>query len=117
MALKISLGLFFARIMVTRTNRYINYATITYSTVICVYYTFFNIFQCGGSFGVQYAIKSAQEECVSFRGKITAALVHGVSMAMTDFVFVGVALNMLRTSIMPTKQKVTVGGILVLAIM
>jgi hypothetical protein len=116
MALKISIGLYFARLVVTPTDRYLNYAVITYSTLNGVFYAFFNIFLCGGSFGLRYAQKMADGQCVSSNGRIGAALVYGVSMAITDVTFVAVALNKPRTSMMTVKQKVTIGGVLVLAI-
>lgn len=68
LVLKISLALFFLRIMVKRWQQKVVYVAITFSTLMSIGYFFFACFQCGVSFAIPTYYVSHKLTLSSIRG-------------------------------------------------
>jgi hypothetical protein len=115
MTLKISLAVFFLRIIVRRWQRLAIYTTISISTGFSIAYFFFTIFQCGYfTSPVQFFVKKLSGECVSRASIIGMNFTHAGVMTLTDWPFVILPLSLLRRSLLKRKEKFVVGFLLML---
>jgi hypothetical protein len=118
--LKLSLGMFFLRLLVDKWQRRIVYAVMVTSTVIGFGYWWYAVFQCGLPNGGEEAFweKRLAGKCASSKALVDGTgYVHGGVMVITDITLTILPVSMLRRSLMPWREKLVVGGILTLACM
>ena len=134
MAVKISLGIFFARIVIAQWHIMLIYVTIGISVFSSVSAFFYCIFRCGGNVD-KYAIQQLKRQCTSRgldrfmayqSGKglpcwtanrktlLTGRMIATFS-TLTDLVFVVLPIMVLWNSNMDRRSKFSVGFILCLA--
>lgn len=116
MTLKISLAIFFLRIMVRPWQRRTIYLAVGFATLFNIGYFFFAIFQCGYPSSALVVInKRIANKCVTRSQILGLSYTHGAITSLTDIVFAFLPIAMLRSLKMNRREKVTVGLILLLA--
>jgi hypothetical protein len=110
MFLKISLGLFFLRVVLKKWQRKVVYATVFLSTIINIYHTIFIIFSCGDP--RYYLEHMVQMKCVRKSVELGLAYEQAAVTTITDFVFALLPLPLLWNASMDRRSKISVGCIL-----
>lgn len=111
--LKLSLAVFFLRVVTERWQRYVIYTSVTLYTTAGMAWFFIVLFQCGNP--VHTVENAALGKCLSFE-HITGPLnyAHGALNAITDWSFAIVPIFVVRSSQMSPKARASVIGILAL---
>jgi hypothetical protein len=119
MVLKISLGLFFLRILVKRWQRRMIYTAMTISTVFSFVMFWFIIFQCGyyTSIFEFIARRVSNTHCASPTATLAMVYTHAGMTTSTDWFFLVVPVFILKGINMKNKEKITVGLLLMFASM
>ncbi|KAE9990961.1 hypothetical protein EG327_000674 [Venturia inaequalis] len=110
MFLKISLGLFFLRVVSKKWQRKVVYATMFLSTIINIYHTVFVVFSCGSP--QHYLERMIQMKCVRKSVELGLAYEQAAVTTITDFVFALLPLPLLWNLSMDRRSKTLVGCIL-----
>lgn len=111
--LKISLGLFFLRIMFQKSYRYIIFVVMFLSTLVGVMYFFFIIFQCGTPVGgTTFWYRFLAHQCVPDTAVLAMGYTHAVTIALTDIIFAVLPVVFLSRAGFGTRKKAVVGSIL-----
>jgi hypothetical protein len=113
--LKLSLGAFFLRIVVSTTQRRIIYTAIVISTIINFYIICMATFACGNP--KWFLAKYVTGKCVSRKVLVFSGFLQASINTLTDLTFATIPFLLLRGSRLPTRVKLYVGGILILATM
>jgi hypothetical protein len=115
--LKISLGIFFLRILVERWQRRVVYLVVGLSCFFGFGYFWYAVFQCGvPNQGNKFWEKKIAKECSSTRAQVLGTgYAHAALTAMTDLSMALLPIPMLRRARITYKEKLVVGGILALA--
>jgi hypothetical protein len=117
-AIKISLAGFFLRIVVERWQRCVIYAAVLVSTTINIATVFFFIFMCGvPKGGLVFFEKYIGGKCVNSTHQLIMYYFQAGSGTLTDLIFWLLPTSTLRKSVLPLRDKLTAGAILVLAAM
>jgi len=111
--LKLSLGTFFLRILMSQRQRYVVYVVMVLSVTINVLDTFWNIFSCGNP--RLYFAHRLSGECASNGWGIAESYIQAVANTGTDITLACMPFFLLRGSTMPMSSKLSVGFILILA--
>ncbi|KEQ93815.1 hypothetical protein AUEXF2481DRAFT_30894 [Aureobasidium subglaciale EXF-2481] len=115
LALKLSLAVFFLRIVLEKWQR----QTIIISTVIFSLYTFgfffVAIFQCGDP--SKYLLHKVQGKCMSWSALGPLNYIHGVMNALTDWVFVSLPILVVRKANMRGRDKWSVVFVLIVGVL
>jgi hypothetical protein len=116
--LKLSLGIFFLRIMVDRIQRRIIYAVVSLSVSFGVFYFFFIIFQCGAPIqGSTFWERFIGRRCVSDMAVLAMGYTHALINALTDATLAILPIGLVRRAKLHPHQKLIVGGILIIGAM
>jgi hypothetical protein len=116
--LKISLAIFFLRIMVAPWQRRVVYITAGIATAFSLAYFFFAIFQCGVPKGPYvFFIRKLSGQCVTPTQILGFSYAHGAITSLTDVIFGFLPIPMLHHTTMNRREKTTVGFILILGAM
>lgn len=110
--LKISLGLFFLRVVQKKWQRQIVYGTMILSTIIQFYHTVFIIFSCGNP--TLYLEHMLSKKCVSKTIELGLAYEQAAVTTATDFVFALLPIPLLWTASLDRRSKLSVGFVLCL---
>jgi hypothetical protein len=114
--LKLSLGYFFLRLLVTPAQRRTVYTVMYFAVCLNIALSIFDIFQCGNPH--DYPLKIQLEKgCASQEVQKATAWIQAVFNAMTDLTFAIVPFWLLNNSMLPKNLKLYVIGILGLATM
>jgi hypothetical protein len=115
--LKLSLGIFFLRILVDKWQRMIVYLVVTLSSAFGIGYFFYAVFQCGipNSGGFTFWEKKIEGRCYSSAQTVGPGDTHAVISTITDITLACLPITMLRKSRLPRREKLVVGGILAFA--
>ncbi|KAI4748158.1 hypothetical protein E4T50_01563 [Aureobasidium sp. EXF-12298] len=115
LALKLSLAVFFLRIVLEKWQRRV----IIFSTIIFSVYTFsfffVAIFQCG--LPNLYLLHKIQGKCVSWSVLGPMNYIHGVMNALTDWIFVSFPILVVRRAHMSGRDKWSVVVVLVIGVL
>jgi hypothetical protein len=110
--LKISLGLFFLRVVQSRWQRKVIYATMIVSTLIQSYHVFFFIFACGNP--KYYPEHMLIGKCVSKRIQVDLAFEQAAVTTTTDFIFALLPIPLLWDTTLDLRSKFSVAFVLLL---
>jgi hypothetical protein len=114
--LKITLAIFFLRIMVSTWQRRIVYAAVGLSTTFNLGYLFFVIFQCGIPAGPSmFFIRRVTGQCTTSAQILGVSYAHAGITTTTDLIFGILPIPMLKHTTMNQREKITVSFILILA--
>ncbi len=114
--LKITIGLFFLRIICIPWHRILINITIIISSIFNFCALIFVIFQCGiPSGGLEYITRRSEGRCITKDAGLGISYVHGVIGTLTDLVYATLPYLLLRGSNMCTREKWTAVFILSLA--
>jgi hypothetical protein len=114
--LKLSLAIFFLRIMVKRWQKWTIYAIAFVTTLMGTGYFFFSLFTCG--FPVEahlYWEKRIARKCASFASILGISYAHAGVNTLTDLLLAILPVTMVKKSKMNTKEKYVVTGIFFIA--
>jgi len=114
MMLKISLGIFFARIIVRRWQLIIVYVTVGVNIFSSAASFFYVLLRCGPNINA-YVYKQLANNCTSRPLDRFFAYQQASTTALTDFVFIVLPFFILWNASMNTRSKLSVGLILSLA--
>jgi hypothetical protein len=111
--LKISLGIFYLRIMVDKTSRRIIYCVVSASGGFGVLYFFFIVFQCGAPIpGPTFWERFISKQCAPNAAVLAMGYTHAIITALTDLTFAILPVKMVWNSKMNVRHKFLVGTIL-----
>lgn len=109
--LKISLAIFYLRIVVARWQKLTIYATVGIATIFGTYYFFAVLFECG--MPADFLYKALHNECSgSKQTRFAINMTAGVINAVTDFILAALPLTLIRKAAVPLPAKVSAGLIL-----
>jgi hypothetical protein len=108
--LKLSLGLFFLRVLLRRWQRNVVYVAMVSSVIINTYHCFFVVFSCGNP--KYYLENTVRKQCVGKRIEIGLAYEQAAVTTITDFVFALLPVPLLWSATMDRRSKLSVGLIL-----
>jgi hypothetical protein len=114
---KISLGLFFLRIMIEPLQRRIIHGALVIFTIWSVGYLFFAIFQCGVPSGSRFWHNKLTGRCGSDKLGLGMGYVHAILTAGTDLTFVALPIPMVSRIKMQSREKWIVVSVFGVAIM
>lgn len=116
MTLKISLAIFFLRIMVERWHRNVVIGAVTLSTAFSIAYFFFAVFQCGAPIDpFTFLIKKLSGRgCINSTQILGMSYTHSAITTVTDLTFAIVPLAILKGLNMRKREKIAVFFILLL---
>ncbi|KAF2815709.1 uncharacterized protein BDZ99DRAFT_432408 [Mytilinidion resinicola] len=109
--LKISLGIFFNRIVVKPWQKTLILVVVVVSTVQSVANFFFAIFRCGAPVG-DYLTKQIAGQCASRRTNLILLYMHAAVTTITDWIFAGLPVAVVWDAKMDVRTKCSVGFIL-----
>jgi hypothetical protein len=113
--LKISLGIFFRRIVVRRSQIWTIYCTIGFVCLMGTANLFFVIFRCGNPNG--YFIAVLKGTCVPLKPTRFMLYMNAAVSTASDFIFATLPIVLLRNANMDKRTKASVAFILLLALM
>lgn len=114
-SLKISLGIFFLRILVERVYRKLVWGTLCLTTFVGTGYMFFAIFQCGVPNGKTFWNKKLAGQCVSVPGCLAFGYIHAIIGACTDLFLSVLPIPVVLKAKITKREKLIIVGILALA--
>lgn len=114
MVLKISLGIFFARIVVNEWQRILIYVAVAGSAVSSVASFFYCLFRCGPNLN-DYVLRQISNKCTPRPLDRFFAYQHASFATLTDFIFAALPIFILWGTNMDRRSKMSVGAILSLA--
>ncbi|KAF2437130.1 hypothetical protein EJ08DRAFT_13952 [Tothia fuscella] len=118
LTLKISLAIFFLRILLRPWQRRVVYTAVTISTIFSTAYFFFAVFQCGVvRNSLDLFTRFSKEQCVSPASILGVSYTHAVITASTDWTFAVLPMVMIKTSRLEKKEKIIVGFIIAVGTM
>jgi hypothetical protein len=114
-ALKISLALFYLRIMVDRTQRLIIYIALAFAVTWGLTYFFFIIFQCGAPIqGATFWLRFVSKHCASNPVALGMGYTHGIINGLTDLAFATLPIHLVWNARMGLRQKTLVSCIMMI---
>jgi hypothetical protein len=114
--LKLSLGYFFLRLLVTPAQRRTVYTVMYFAVAFNILLSIFDVFQCGNPKDFPLRIQ-LERDCASQKVQRATAWIQAVLNAITDLTFAAVPFWLLNNSMLPRNLKLYVIGILGLATM
>jgi hypothetical protein len=115
LVLKVSLGIFFLRILVRNWEKRIIYTVVTLSTLFSVGLFFFCVFQCGiFKNAFDFWSKLSGDRCITPRQVKVVTYTYAMITIVTDFSLALLPVVTLWESSMKKKEKTVVGFILLL---
>jgi hypothetical protein len=115
--LKVSLCLFFLRIMVSKRQRYIIYSIAAFSTVFGTAYFFYGLLQCGAPVESELFWKKRILGLCVQRGSILGmSYTHAIVSAATDLSLAVLPIPMIVRAKITRNEKFIVVGILTIAV-
>jgi hypothetical protein len=118
MLIKLSLGIFFLRIVMGKWERRLIILMISLSWLVGLGYSFYATFECGipNGGGVPFWLARITGECNSTTAQIAGtSYTQGAINMLTDIVLLLVPIPTLRASQIPRREKFIVVGILAIA--
>jgi hypothetical protein len=114
MTLKISLGIFFLRVMITKWQKRVIYIAILISTVFGTSYFFYSVFRCGyfSNIWVFLERRVTMEHCVTVQSGLAMGYTQSAIATITDWTFAVLPIFVLRNVHMGDREKYTVFVIL-----
>lgn len=117
-ALKLSLAVFFLRILSNQWQRWLVIGAVSTSTAFGIAYFFFAVFQCGRVDTINvFIIRMISGQCASKPVGMAMNYTYSLLGAISDWTCGLVPIFLLKDSNMPRKAKVVACGILVFASM
>ncbi|KAH0334426.1 hypothetical protein KCU81_g9469, partial [Aureobasidium melanogenum] len=113
--LKLSLAVFFLRIVVAKWQRYI---IIVGTSIFCLFtlaFFFIAVFQCGPP--SQFLLNNAKGKCLPWSVTGPLNYIHGTLNAITDWIFVSLPILVIRNANMNRKGKASVIGVLAIGVL
>jgi hypothetical protein len=114
--LKISLGVFFLRIMVVPWQKRSVYVIVTISTLMGIAYFLFALFICGLPVDAHfYWERRFEGQCASSSTILGISYSHAVVTALTDLLLALLPLPMVKKANITSKEKIVVMTIFIIA--
>ncbi|KAM0690996.1 hypothetical protein Q7P36_009766 [Cladosporium allicinum] len=111
--LKISLGIFYLRIVVSRWQKVTVYATVGIATIYGCFYFFAVLFSCGVP--AKFLVNALQDKCWGNpEGRFATNLTAGTINAVSDFILATLPITLIRKACMPLPAKLSACLILLL---
>jgi hypothetical protein len=116
MLLKISIGVFFLRIVQSNSQRIIIYTAMACSSLFSIAMFLFAVFQCGIYHGpLQFILRKLTNQCASESTALAMVYTHAVVTMITDWTFLILPIWLLRRSVLSLRDKWIVGLFLAFA--
>ncbi|KAI5204134.1 hypothetical protein E4T39_03808 [Aureobasidium subglaciale] len=113
---KLSLAVFFLRVVNQRWQRQVIIGSVTLYTLFGIAWLFVAMFQCGSP--GNYGKNEAAGKCLPFKTVLRPLnYIHGVFNAVTDWIFAIIPIFVVRSAQMHRQQKITVCTILGLGVL
>ncbi|KAF2104361.1 hypothetical protein NA57DRAFT_51193 [Rhizodiscina lignyota] len=112
MFLKISLGIFFLRIVIRKWQRRTIYVVMALSTAVSFAHIWIVVFLCGNP--KHYLVNYLADQCISRPAQKGLLYEQASTTTLTDFIFASMPLPILWNAQMNTRTKISVGFVLLL---
>ena len=117
-ALKLSLAIFFLRILASQWQRYVIVAAVTVSTIFGIAYLLFAVFQCGMFDSINiFIVRLVGGMCAKKPVGLAMNYTYAVLGTISDWTCGLIPIFLLRKSNMPLRAKIIVCGLLLFAAM
>jgi hypothetical protein len=110
--LKVSLGLFFLRIVQVKWQRKVIYGVIIMSTLVQSYHAFLLLFACGNP--KHYPEHMLLSKCIPKHIQVDLAYSQGAVTTLTDFIFALLPIPLLWNTTLDMRSKLSVAFVLIL---
>ena len=109
MALKLSLAVFFLRVLQAQWQRWLIVAAVSISTVFGIAYFFFAVFQCGFVTSIQiFILKMVTGQCADRNVGVAMNYTYAILGTISDWTCGLVPIFLLVNSNMPKRAKIMV---------
>ncbi|KEQ77656.1 hypothetical protein M436DRAFT_13406, partial [Aureobasidium namibiae CBS 147.97] len=115
LALKLSLAVFFLRIVLEKWQRRVIIISTVIFSVFTFSFFFVAVFQCGNP--ANYLLHKVQGKCVAWSVLGPLNYIHGVMNALTDWVFVSLPILVIRKAKMSARDKLSVVFVLIIGVL
>jgi hypothetical protein len=107
--LKVSLGLFFLRVLTKRWQTLIFHTILSISATYGLFYVFVTLFQCGNPTQLADSLlKPASPHCLPSAFLLTTGYLYGVINILADWTFVLIPISVLVDSDLDRRSKISV---------
>ncbi|CAD0081440.1 unnamed protein product, partial [Aureobasidium vineae] len=113
--LKLSLAVFFLRIVVAKWQRYTIIIGTSIFSLFTLAFFFVAVFQCGPP--SQFLLNNAKGKCLPWSVTGPLNYIHGTLNAITDWIFVSLPMLVIRNANMNRKGKASVIGVLAIGVL
>lgn len=111
--IKISLGIFYLRIVVSTWQKVIIYITVGVATIYGSYYFFAILFQCG--MPSDFLLNALQGHCAGTKeSRFRISMAAGIINAITDFILAILPIFLISKACMPLSAKISASLVLLL---
>ncbi|EUC28518.1 hypothetical protein COCCADRAFT_30238 [Bipolaris zeicola 26-R-13] len=113
--LKVSLGLFFLRVLTKKWQKHVFHTVLTIGVVYGFFYFFIVLFQCGDPrhIGDDFIQKSS-DKCLPPALRMSAGYIYGIINVLADWTFVLIPISVLMDSDLDRRSKMSVGMVMAL---
>jgi hypothetical protein len=113
--LKVSLGLFFLRVLTKRWQKLIFHIILAISATYGLFYVFVSLFQCGNPTQLADSLlKPASPKCLPSAFLLTAGYLYGIINIVADWTFVLIPISVLIDSDLDRRSKISVSIVMAL---
>ena len=107
--LKISLGLFFLRVLTKRWQKFIFHVVLAVSATYGLFYVFIALFQCGNPVHLaDNLLNPSATHCLPEALRLTTGYVYGIINVIADWTFVLIPISVLVDSELNRRSKISV---------
>jgi hypothetical protein len=111
--LKVSLGLFFLRVLTKKWQKVVFYVLLVTSTVYGLYYVFIALFQCGNPAKIADSLLGSPT-CLPPALTLGSGFIYGIINVIADWTFVLLPISVLIDSDLDRKSKISVSIVMAL---
>jgi hypothetical protein len=110
MVLKISLGIFFLKLTISRVQQVVIYVAVTVSLIFSIVMFLYSVFQCGYYRSInEFLLRRLTDKCVPNSAALGISFTHATIVALTDWTFILLPIFMFWPTLKSLDQKVRFG--------
>ncbi|EUC42659.1 hypothetical protein COCMIDRAFT_39291 [Bipolaris oryzae ATCC 44560] len=113
--LKVSLGIFFLRVLTKKWQKHVFHTVLTIGVVYGFFYFFIILFQCGDPRHIADGfIQKKSDKCLPPALRMSAGYIYGIINVLADWTFVLIPISVLMDSDLDRRSKMSVGMVMAL---
>ncbi|EMD58555.1 hypothetical protein GGP41_006014 [Bipolaris sorokiniana] len=113
--LKVSLGLFFLRVLTKKWQKHVFHTVLTIGVLYGFFYFFIVLFQCGDPRRIADGfIQKTSDKCLPQALRMSTGYIYGIINVLADWTFVLIPISVLMDSDLDRRSKMSVGIVMAL---